>query len=88
MVGEYRHTRLSHRPEGGGSTATEEPGGGLVPINADWDASALILLAFEPPYLPALGGRTGTFPPFGFRLWGNSRSLRSLGRQVGPDRFY
>jgi hypothetical protein len=25
---------LSHRPKGGGSTATKEPGGGLVPTNA------------------------------------------------------
>jgi len=51
--------------KGGGSTATEEPGGGLVPTNTVRDPSALILLAFEPPYLPALGGRAGTFPPFG-----------------------
>ena len=28
-------------------------------------ATSLIQMSFKPPYLPALGGRGGTFPPFG-----------------------
>ena len=35
------------RPQGGGSPATEEPGGGLVPTNAAWDASVLYLESFK-----------------------------------------
>ena len=65
-MGARTHQQFSHRPQGGGSTATEEPGGGLVPTIAAVTAAALIQMSFKPPYLPALGGRAGTFPPFDF----------------------
>jgi hypothetical protein len=81
---------LSHSPKGGGSTATEEPGGGLVPANAARSASTLIQMSFKPPYLPALSGRQGLFPnsapPLGEQYAGGQglfpHSTSSLGEQL------
>ena len=48
------------------------------------DASTLILLAFEPPYLPALGGRAGTLPHSAPPL---GEQLRGAGRNLSPIRL-
>jgi len=66
-------------------------GGWDVPTNCAGDLALTrphSLDAFVPPYLPALGGRAGTFPPFDF-VSGGTASRRVLppagGRFWGRD---
>jgi hypothetical protein len=72
---------------GGVPPAAGRWGGRLVPTHVAWVATTLNLWAFKPPYLPALGGRAGTFPPFDF-VSGGTDSLvfgTQAGEQVGQD---
>jgi hypothetical protein len=88
--------RRSHRPKGWGSTYGDEGAGRgarshprCLRCAPRRDHSQLD--ALEPPYLPALGGRAGTFPPFDFVSGGTAtrggqepfpHSTSSLGEQL------
>jgi hypothetical protein len=84
-------------PEGWGEYRRRRSrGGGLVPTHADWVASALNLESFKPPYLPALGGPAGTFPPFGSASggtaarcarWASGGTATRAGRNLSPIRL-
>jgi hypothetical protein len=83
---------------GEGITATKEPGGRLAPANADCSASPLtrptqscwLSTWCSRAPLPPRPRRAGrNLSPIRLRLWGNSRSLRSLGagRNLSPIRL-